>query len=122
MPAKGKNLGPPSKVNTFKPDPVVLSQPAYKPEISREDWDDERYIKQYIDDDFLKIMDDITKKTYVHSVSKSLLLTLEELIVWLGITCIMPALQYPKIRMFWEKDDRVPIISEAMARDRFFFY
>lgn len=54
-PAKGKNLGPPWKANTFRPDPVVLSQSAYKPEISREDWDDERYIKQYIDDDFLKI-------------------------------------------------------------------
>lgn len=70
-PAKGKNLGPPWKANTFKPDPVVLSQPAYKPEISREDWDDERYIKQYIDDDFLKIMVDKTNQTYVHSVSPS---------------------------------------------------
>lgn len=66
-----KNLGPPWKANTFKPDPVILSQPAYKPEISREDWDDERYIKQYIDDDFLKIMVDKTNQTYVHSVSPS---------------------------------------------------
>lgn len=32
----------------------------------------------------------------------------------------MPALQYPKIRMFGEKDYRVPIISKAMSRDRFF--
>lgn len=119
-PAKNKTKGPVWKANTFKPDPIVLSQPAYKPELCKEDWDDERYIKQYIDDDFLKIMVDKTNQTFVHSVGKSLQLTLEELKVWIGITCIMSALQYPKIRMFWEKDYRVPIISEAMSRDRFF--
>lgn len=32
----------------------------------------------------------------------------------------MSSLGFPKIRMFWEKDYKVPIVSNAMSRDRFF--
>lgn len=51
---------------------------------------------------------------------KSLNLNLFELNVWLGISFVMSALQFPKIRMYWEIKWRVPLIADAMSRDRYF--
>lgn len=77
----------------------------------------------YIDDDFLKIMVDKTNQTYVHSNGKSLQLTSEEFKVWIGMVFVMSALQYPisQDKNVWEKDYRIPLISNAMTRDRFFY-
>lgn len=61
-----------------------------------------------------------TNQTSVFITGKSINISLRELKVWIGINCVMSALQYPKIRMYWEKKWRVPIIADAMARDRFF--
>lgn len=47
-------------------------------------------------------------------------LDLRELKVWLGINFVMSALQYPKIRMYWERKWRVPLIADSMSRDRYF--
>lgn len=53
-----KNPEPPKwrKENKFEPEPLLLSQPAYKPESCNATWDDDDFVAQYIDDDFLKIM------------------------------------------------------------------
>lgn len=61
-----------------------------------------------------------TNQTFVHALGKTLALSLKELKVWIGISCVMSALQFPKMRMFWERDYKIPIISSAMTRDRFF--
>lgn len=106
--------------NKFEPEPLVLNQPAYMPERCNATWDDDNFVAQYIDNDFLKIMVDKTNQTYVHSSGKTLALSLEELKVWIGMNCVMSAIQFPKIRMFWEKDYKISIISNAMTRDRFF--
>lgn len=65
--------------NQFKPEPIILNQPAYQPEKCDGNWNDDSFIAQYLDDDFIKIMVDKTNQTYVHSTGKSLQLTLEEL-------------------------------------------
>lgn len=91
------------KENKFEPEPVVLYQPAYNPEKCDANWDDDTFISQYIDEDFLKITVDKTNQTYVHSNGKSLQLTLEEFKVWIGMVFVMSALQYPKIRMYGRK-------------------
>lgn len=40
--------------------------------------------------------------------------------MWLGMTYVMATIQLPKIRMYWEKSFRVPLIADAMRRDRLF--
>lgn len=99
---------------------------AYKPagtslhSSRRADWSPEDYAKQYFDDDLLALIVEKSNQTSIFRTGKSLNLTLTEVKVWLGINFIMSSLQYPKIRMYWEKRFRVNVIADAMSRDRFF--
>lgn len=48
-------------------------------------------------------------------------LTLRELKIYIGITMIMSALQYPQIDMYWSEKWKVPLVAMSMTRNRFFF-
>lgn len=39
--------------------------------------------------------------------------------VYLGITLVMSSINYPYLRMAWEKKWKVPIIADNMSRNRF---
>lgn len=99
--------------------PIQLNQPAY---ISRDrsDWGPYDYINDYVDDSLLNNIVLQTNRSAILKTGKSLGLTLKELKVFLGINFVMSCLNYPHIRMYWSKKWRVPLIAEAMERDRFF--
>lgn len=96
-----------------------IYEPAYLP-INDEDWGIQDYFNQYFEDDYLRQIVHCTNRTQVHETGKSLLLDVKELKVYLGITMVMASLQYPQIDMYWSKKWKVPLISSAMARPRFY--
>lgn len=117
---KKNTVGPPWEAGNFSPEPVVLHQPSYvKKDCTN--WYPERYVQQYFDDDILSTIVEKTNQTHVLRTGKTMDLTLPELKIWLGINFVMSTLQYPKIRMYWEKKWRVAVIANAMSRDRFFY-
>ncbi|KAG8294293.1 hypothetical protein J6590_106287 [Homalodisca vitripennis] len=111
--------GLPWTIQVFAPETSTLVQPAYLP-IDSTDWDAEKYVQQYYDDEILSIIVEKSNQNYLLKTGKELKLKLSELKVWLGINFVMSALQLPKIRMYWEKMWRVPLVADAMTRDRFF--
>lgn len=112
-------IGPPWRKGIFSPEPAVIHQPSYI-EVDSSNWTTDDYIAQYIDDNLLSMMVDKSNQTFLLRTGKILNLSLSEFKVWLGINYVMAALQLPKIRMYWEKKWRVPLVADAMSRDRFF--
>lgn len=107
------------KQGQFSPDPLCLSQPSYM-EDNYMNWDDKQFVEQYVDDEILSQMVDKSNQTYFLKTGKALNLTLIELKVWLGVNFVMSALQLPRIRMYWEKKWKVPLVANNMKRDRYF--
>ncbi|KAF9424328.1 hypothetical protein HW555_000467 [Spodoptera exigua] len=61
-----------------------------------------------------------TNQTEMLKNQKTLGLTLRELKTFFGISMVMATIGYPKIKMYWEKAWRLPIVADNMTRDRFF--
>lgn len=51
---------------------------------------------------------------------KSIQVTIVEMKRFIGCKIFMSSLGYPRIRMFWIKTSRMALISNTMARNRFF--
>ncbi|KAL4100977.1 hypothetical protein QTP88_020998 [Uroleucon formosanum] len=56
----------------------------------------------------------------VVETGKSIKVTSIEMKRFIGCNIFMSSLGYPRMRMFWEKTIRVPLISNTMSRNRFF--
>lgn len=106
-------------VQNFQPRFPELTQPAYL-EVNTENCEKTDYLKQYIDDEFIDLIVKNTNQTAVERTGKSLDLTIDEFYVYLGITLLMATINYPNLRMYWEKKWRVAVIADNMSRNRFF--
>lgn len=102
----------------FSAKELNLLEPSY-PEFPNNFEDPQSYFEQYVDDDFIKVIVEKTNQSSVLHNGRSLSLTKDELYVYIGITFIMASLNYPCIRMYWEKKWRVANIADHMSRTRF---
>lgn len=105
-------------VKTFLPVTNQLLGPAYLP-IELESFDPVNYIKQYIDDDIVSLIVEKTNQTAVFKTGKSLDLCMNECYLYIGICLVMASINYPQLRMYWEKKFRVALVANCMSRNRF---
>lgn len=69
------------------------------------------------------IFDDLAHFTNVYALQRDgieLTATTQEIKVFIGIMIRMAVLKFPRIRMYWQEDTRIPCIAEAMTSKRFF--
>lgn len=96
----------------------AMSEPTYLQNFD-DNFDKFSFLGQYLDDIFLEQIIKYSNQTSVTLHGQSLNLDLDELYVYIGITFVMAALNYPWLRMYWETKWRVPIIADNMSRNRF---
>ncbi|CAG4980534.1 unnamed protein product [Parnassius apollo] len=89
-------------VKEFNPRFPQMIQPAYLVK-DTEGFTKTDYLKQYIDDELIDLIQRKSNQTAIEKSGRSLFLTSEELYIYLGITLIMAAVNYPKLRMYGEK-------------------
>lgn len=78
------------------------------------------YFHQYFDETFFK---GLTENTYIHfqqSCNKLLNVTETAMRAYVGITLLVSVLRYPRIRMYWSKSFKIPLIANVMSRNRYF--
>ena len=86
----------------------------------RREWGKVDYFEQYIDENIFEHICDSTNRRSVKYTGKSLNCSIAEIKNFFGIALLTGCLNFPQIRMYWSGVTRVPHISTAMPRDRFF--
>jgi len=65
-------------------------------------------------------MADLTNRYHAQNTGKSLGVTPAEIAVSIGICLLMGCINMKQIKMYWARKTNIPIIANAMRRDRFF--
>lgn len=80
-----------------------------------------QYFLEYFDKNYFE---QISYFTNLYAIQKSQTrfkpTSADEIKIVIGIHIIMGSLKLPRVRMYWEKDTRVPLVADNMTRDRFF--
>lgn len=77
------------------------------------------FFRQYFTPDLISSMVEHTNLYAVQQFMKCPPTTIDEMETFIGMHILMGNLHYPRVRCYWEKRLRVPIIADAMPRDRF---
>ncbi|KAF9410249.1 hypothetical protein HW555_010598, partial [Spodoptera exigua] len=78
------------------------------------------YFEQYVDDDIIEHIVTKSNQTAIERTGRSLNFTKEECKIYFGITMMMACIPFSQIRLYWNRQYALPIISQAMTRDRYF--
>nr|XP_054928570.1 piggyBac transposable element-derived protein 2-like [Dermacentor andersoni] len=79
----------------------------------------EYFSKYYTDEIFVELAH-YTNMYALHRDGAELYTTPEEIKVFFGVMMRMALLKFPRVRMYWQEDTRIPTIAEAMTCKRFF--
>lgn len=78
-----------------------------------------QFFKMFIDDDLLDQFV-VQSNNYAHEKDATVLnLTRSELEVYFGILLQMAIIQMPQYTIYWNTETRVPVVADAMSRNRF---
>lgn len=98
--------------------------PPFQPQVDercdRNNWNPLDYFNEYFDDNVFDLMVEQTNIYYHLKTGRELRVTKEEIKKFIGISMLMSTLGYPRIRLDWDQAFKIPLISKAMARDRYF--
>lgn len=86
----------------------------------REGWNPMRYLVQYLDEEAFQLIADKTNQQHFYSKAKLLNTNAREIKLWFGLTMAMACIQYPIIRVYWQRKWKIPLLADTMARDRYF--
>ncbi|KAL4131946.1 hypothetical protein QTP88_009172 [Uroleucon formosanum] len=86
----------------------------------RTHWTPLDYFKHFIPDKIMEEFSFHTNSRYVEQRGKSLKTTIIEIKKNFGISIFISSMGYQQLRMYWTKGTRVPLVSNNMARDRYF--
>lgn len=78
------------------------------------------YFHKYIPTDIIQMLTEFTNLRYLRDTGKNLCLSETETKQFIAITIIMSYLKFPRVRMYWSEQTRVPAIADIMSRDRYF--
>ena len=78
------------------------------------------YFQDYISDDFIEIVTNMTNLYAVQNNLKFKLATSQEIKTYLGLQFSMGSLKLPRRYMYWHEKYRLPLFVDSMTRDRFF--
>ncbi|XP_054259872.1 piggyBac transposable element-derived protein 3-like [Macrosteles quadrilineatus] len=76
--------------------------------------------QKYIPDDILCQIATATNENIISSTGKEIQITTTDMKKFFGITIMMSYLKYPRIKMYWASRTRIPQISDAMPRNKYF--
>ena len=79
-----------------------------------------KYLEKYISDDFYEDIALYTNMREVKDKGRSFETTSDEIKMFFGVSILMGIYGLPRIRMFWSREMRVPVISDNISRDRYF--
>lgn len=96
-----------------------LNEPSYLPSVIPDCSDVNDYVQEYIDDTLITLIVEKSNQSTIARTGKPLRLSVKECKTFIGITLLMSCINYPQIKMYWSRKYAVPIITEAMSRDRF---
>jgi len=86
---------------------------------TRAEWKPTDYVKMYLDKQLFSLVSQCTNVTSVAIKGKSLNTTPAEIERFIGACLFMSCVSFPRVRMFWQRGLSVPVLAEAIARDRF---
>ncbi|CAG4958182.1 unnamed protein product [Colias eurytheme] len=96
-----------------------LQEPSY-PSNNVNSEDLMKYLNEYIDDNLIDTIVQKTNQTSIEKTGRSINLTREECYIYFGITLLMACLPLSQIRIYWNQKYALPVITQAMTRDRYF--
>lgn len=104
--------------NSFPPKDMHVMEPSFVSD-GPENSDVISYLNQYISDDIVNLIVTKTNQTAVRKTGRTLGLDISECYRYIGITFVMASVNYPFLRMYWEKKWRVAVVADTMCRERF---
>lgn len=78
------------------------------------------YFNRYLGDSFFESLAKFTNMREVLVTGKSLGTTAKEMKVFFACCIIISIYKLPRLKMFWQRDSRVPIVSDNISRNRFY--
>ena len=106
------------KTTTFNP--VVVPAPLQK-DLSTEhnQWAPLDYFSKYLDDATYQEMSDMTNPHFMQATGRNLQTSPTEMKKFIGVSIMMGCISMKRLRMYWQRTTRIPVIADCIHRDRF---
>lgn len=80
----------------------------------------ESYVSKYIPEDIFSLLTEHTNRRFLQEKGTELGITVETMRKFIAVTVKMSLLNFPRIRMYWAADTRVPFVASQISRDLYF--